>query len=82
MALAVALAAARARGGVFCKTPEIVAWAKGRAFVWVDDEVTDADRDWADAHHGGPALLHRVDPQSGLAIDDFAVLAEWATGLD
>ncbi|MET7476747.1 hypothetical protein ABZT17_20565 [Streptomyces sp. NPDC005648] len=69
-------------GGVFWKTPEIVAWAKGRAFAWVDDEITAADRSWVEKHHDGPALLHRVDPRYGLVIDDFAALTAWATGLD
>ncbi|MFI6107004.1 hypothetical protein [Streptomyces sp. NPDC051310] len=68
--------------GVFWKTPEIVAWAKGRAFAWVDDDITEADRTWVKNHHDGPALLHRVDPRYGLAVDDFALLAAWATGLD
>ncbi|MFF4255257.1 hypothetical protein ACFY1L_29020 [Streptomyces sp. NPDC001663] len=69
-------------GGVFWKTPEIVAWADGRAFAWVDDEITDADRAWVQAHHHGPALLHRVDPRTGLSTDDFAVLTEWAASLN
>ncbi|MFF3565354.1 hypothetical protein ACFYXS_35450 [Streptomyces sp. NPDC002574] len=68
-------------GGVFWKTPEIVAWVKGRAFAWVDDEITDADRDWVAVHHDGPALLHRIDPRIGLTDDDFATLAEWAAGV-
>ncbi|GGR59911.1 hypothetical protein GCM10010236_10830 [Streptomyces eurythermus] len=68
--------------GVFWKTPEVVAWAKGRVFAWIDDEITEADRTWVKEHHDGPALLHRVDPRCGLAIDDFAVLTAWATGVD
>lgn len=68
-------------GGVFWKTPRIVAWARGRAFAWVDDEITDADRAWVAAHHPGPAFLHRIDPQIGLTGDDFAVLEEWATSV-
>ncbi|WP_371541204.1 hypothetical protein OG266_00160 [Streptomyces sp. NBC_00554] len=67
---------------MFWKTPEIVAWAKGRAFVWIDDEITEADRAWVKEHYDGPALLHRIDPRCGLAIDDFAALTAWATGLD
>ncbi|WP_185836929.1 hypothetical protein [Streptomyces sp. WAC 06783] len=67
--------------GVFWKTPEIVAWAKDRAFAWVDDEITDADRAWVAEHHGGPALLHRVDPRRGLTADDFGVLERWAAAL-
>ncbi|WP_268270492.1 hypothetical protein [Streptomyces sp. MNU76] len=33
-------------------------------------------------HHDGSALLRRIDPRRGLAIDDFATLTAWATGLD
>ncbi|MFK0289799.1 hypothetical protein ACIQU6_04800 [Streptomyces sp. NPDC090442] len=64
--------------GVFWKTPEIVAWAQGHPFAWVDDQITDADRAWTQAHHSGAALLHRVDPRIGLTADDFALLANWA----
>lgn len=67
---------------MFWKAPEIVAWAKGGAFVWIDDEITEADRAWVKEYYVGPALLHRIDPRCGLAIDDFAALTSWATGLD
>lgn len=60
----------------------IVTWAAGRAFGWVDDEITRADRTWVAAHHDGPALLHRVDPNVGLGSADFAVLTAWAKTLD
>jgi hypothetical protein len=69
-------------GGVFWKTPQIVAWADGRAFAWVDDEITDADVEWVRVHHGAPALVHRVDPRSGLTADDFDLLTCWAETLD
>ena len=71
----------RPEGGVFWKTPEIVAWAERRPFAWVDDQITDADRAWARAHHHGPALLHRIDPRIGLTDEDFARLADWARDL-
>ncbi|BCK67524.1 hypothetical protein Srufu_014770 [Streptomyces libani subsp. rufus] len=67
--------------GVFWKTPENVAWAKGRAFAWIDDEITEADRAWVREHHSGPALLHRVAPRCGLTSDGFATLTAWAAGL-
>jgi hypothetical protein len=68
-------------GGVFWKTPEVVAWAHGRPFAWVDDEITDADRVWVQAHHDGQALLLRIDPRTGLSKDDFGRLAAWAADL-
>ncbi|MFE0513841.1 hypothetical protein [Streptomyces sp. NPDC058964] len=71
----------RPQDGVFWKTPEIVAWAQGRPFTWADDQITEADRAWTRGHHDGPALLHRVDPRTGLCADDFALLAEWAYSL-
>ncbi|MFF8512329.1 hypothetical protein ACF064_30065 [Streptomyces sp. NPDC015492] len=64
--------------GVHWKAPGIVAWAGGRPFAWVDDEIRAADREWVAAHHPGRALLHRVDPQRGLTARDFEVLDAWA----
>ncbi len=70
---------ARQEGGVFWKTPDVVARARGRPFAWVDDEITDVDRTWVQAHHLGPALLHHVDPRIGLTSADFARLTDWAS---
>jgi hypothetical protein len=58
-----------------------VTWAAGRPFAWVDDEITDADRDWVSAHHGGRALFHRVESFQGLADEDFAALDQWLRAL-
>jgi hypothetical protein len=59
------------------KTRTLVEVAAGRPFVWVDDEMTDRDRVWVSTHHRGQALLHRVDPTTGLTNTDLAVLEEW-----
>ncbi|MBY8875573.1 hypothetical protein K7640_27460 [Micromonospora sp. PLK6-60] len=59
------------------KTRGLVAWAAGRPFVWVDDEISDVDRAWVAANHPGPALLHRVDPRVGLTDSDFAAIERW-----
>ena len=64
-------------GGVHWKTPDLVEWAAGRPFAWVDDEIGDADRAWVEAHHPGSALLHRVDPRRGVTDDDVATLDRW-----
>jgi hypothetical protein len=66
-----------ARSGLHWKTRALVAWAAGRPFVWVDDEVTDIDRAWVAVHHPGPALLHRVDPRQGLTDSDYGIVGAW-----
>ncbi|GLZ11669.1 hypothetical protein Acsp04_19040 [Actinomadura sp. NBRC 104425] len=63
--------------GLSWKTRPLVNWAAGRPFIWVDDEMTDADRDWVSTHHSGPALLHHVAASRGLTDEDFAALEEW-----
>jgi hypothetical protein len=49
----------------------------GRPFIWIDDEITAADRRWVAARHRGRALLHRIDPRTGLTDADFATMARW-----
>jgi hypothetical protein len=65
------------RDGLHWKTRPLADRAAGRTFVWVDDEITAADRAWVAAHHPGQALLHRVDPTEGLTDADFAALDAW-----
>ncbi|MHA6757209.1 HAD domain-containing protein [Streptacidiphilus sp. PAMC 29251] len=59
------------------KTRSLLDWVRGQPFVWVDDEITDTDRDWVAAHYPEPALLHRVDSAAGLIGTDFAVIDRW-----
>ena len=63
--------------GVHWKTLALAQWAAGRAFVWLDDEITDADRRWVATHHPQPALLRRVDPYRGLTGADLAAVRQW-----
>ncbi|MFJ5229918.1 hypothetical protein ACIQBJ_08425 [Kitasatospora sp. NPDC088391] len=63
--------------GLHWKTPAVVARAAGGAFAWVDDEITAVDRAWVAEHHAGPALLHRVNPRTGLTGRDFEELDAW-----
>jgi len=69
------------KDGTYFKTWEVVRWARGRAFAWVDDEVTDVDREYVADFHSGPALLLTVNPRLGLLPADFEQLAEWASNL-
>ncbi len=48
------------------KTRDLVLWANGRPFVWVDDEIGHVDRDWVALDHAGHALLHRVPSPLGV----------------
>lgn len=59
------------------KTPTILDWAAGRPFIWIDDELTEADRHWVDSQYSGRSLLHQVDHRRGLRAEDFAVLCAW-----
>ncbi|NKZ04383.1 HAD domain-containing protein [Actinomadura latina] len=63
--------------GLCWKTRTVVAWANQRPFAWVDDEITDADRDWVSTHHPGRALLHHIASAQGITDDDFAALNHW-----
>jgi HAD domain in Swiss Army Knife RNA repair proteins len=67
--------------GLCWKTRALVNWAAGCPFAWVDDEITDADRDWVSAHHCGSALLRTIDASRGLTDEDFAALDAWLRGL-
>ncbi|MEU9379774.1 HAD domain-containing protein [Streptomyces sp. NPDC048279] len=59
------------------KTRPLVEWAGERPFIWIDDEITEADRAWVATHHRGPALLHRVDHEFGLTPVDLDALKSW-----
>ncbi|MER7843462.1 hypothetical protein ABTZ03_05865 [Kitasatospora sp. NPDC096077] len=64
--------------GLHWKTRDVVAWAAGRPFVWVDDELGPQDAAWISAHHPAPALTLHVNPRIGLLAEDFATLRDWA----
>ncbi|WP_084546416.1 HAD domain-containing protein [Glycomyces arizonensis] len=63
------------------KTRTLVAWAGGRPFAWVDDEISDADVEWVAAHHHGRALLHPVAAAQGITHHDLEALAAWFQGV-
>jgi hypothetical protein len=72
----------KAPPAVHWKTKAIVEYAAGRPFAWVDDELTNLDRDYVKRHHADPALLHHVSPRLGLLAEDFETLTVWAHGLN
>ncbi len=70
------------RLGLHWKTRALVRWAAGRAFAWADDEITGTDRNWVAARHPGPALLHRVNPATGITEADYLAIGQWLHGAD
>jgi hypothetical protein len=70
------------RRGLHWKTAFLTRWAAGRPFVWLDDEITDADRRWVAAHHPVRALLHRVDPHLALTGADLSAVRRWLDECD
>ncbi|MEV8612845.1 hypothetical protein AB0383_33780 [Amycolatopsis sp. NPDC051373] len=63
------------------KTRPLLTFAAGRPFAWADDEISPTDRTWVSTHHPGTALLHRVDPHTGLTDADFTTLTAWFAAL-
>jgi hypothetical protein len=63
--------------GLHWKTRTLLHWATGRPFAWLDNEITDTDRAWAEVHHPARTFLHRVDHRHGLTATDFASLEAW-----
>ncbi|MFI9485919.1 HAD domain-containing protein [Promicromonospora sp. NPDC052451] len=59
------------------KTRALVRIADGQPFVWVDDVIGDADREFVAAEHDGEALLYGVPSEVGVTAPDLAVIAEW-----
>ncbi|MFI6263061.1 HAD domain-containing protein [Micromonospora sp. NPDC051006] len=68
--------------GLHWKIIVLTRWAAGRPFVWLDDEITVADRLWIATHHPGRALPQRVDPYVGLTDADFSAVREWLESCD
>ena len=63
--------------GPVLEDPDPGGLGRRASFAWVDDEITDADRDWATANHRGRALLYHVEPFRGLSSKDFTALDQW-----
>ncbi|MBL7252775.1 HAD domain-containing protein [Paractinoplanes lichenicola] len=68
-------------GRLHWKTVFLTRYAAGRPFVWLDDEITAADRRWVADHYPSPALLHRVEPSAGLTEADCTAVSRWIGAL-
>ncbi|MFE0425805.1 HAD domain-containing protein [Streptomyces sp. NPDC058953] len=67
--------------GTFWKTQYILDFAAGRPFAWVDDDITELDREFVAQRHLAAALLLHIDHRIGLTRPDFDALKQWATAL-
>ncbi|MFE5290089.1 HAD domain-containing protein [Nocardia sp. NPDC056611] len=67
--------------GTYFKTSEVVRYADGRPFAWVDDLIRRNDRSWVAENVSQPSLLHQVDPAIGLKPADIVTLRDWAESL-
>jgi len=59
------------RGKCSWKAEQILAWVGGRRFVWFDDEINRATRDWLASACPADHLAYRVEPHLGLVDADF-----------
>lgn len=58
-------------GGTYFKTAQLVRWADGRPFVWVDDEITLTDAEWIAQETLMRSDACLVSPRTGLTEPDF-----------
>ena len=63
--------------GVHWKTEALLAWGEGRVLVWIDDEISDADRLWVQASRAEPSYLLRIDHSVGLTQADLVAVGAW-----
>ena len=63
--------------GLHWKTRGLVEWAAGRPFAWLDDEISETDREWIRSEHSGPVLLQRVDAYHGVTATDLTTIERW-----
>lgn len=64
--------------GVHWKTPDLVRYANGRPFAWLDDEIRKGDGEYVREHHRAPFALVQVAPFVGLTEDHLKTLSDWA----
>lgn len=68
--------------GTYFKTHDVVEYAAGRPFAWVDDQISEYDEKYVAERHNGPVRLLWINPAAGLRQPDFDTLASWAASLE
>ena len=67
--------------GLHWKTRGLSTWAGARPFAWLDDELTDLDREWLTSRHPAPTFLQHVDPHRGVTPETLTTLECWLQSL-
>lgn len=67
---------------VHWKLPDLISYATGRPFAWLDDEISARDGEYAREHHSGPSALIQVAPFIGLTEDHLSRLRSWHAQID
>jgi len=66
---------------VLFKTPHVAAYVNRRPFVWLDDDLTEADEEYLREHDNvGDFLIIHVRPASGLTSAHLEQAAAWLSG--
>jgi len=68
------------RSNAHWKLDAIEGYARGRPLAWVDDALSPACHEWADAR-SAPTLLVQTEPDRGLTSHEAEQLAAWARDL-
>ncbi|MDJ1138474.1 HAD domain-containing protein [Streptomyces iconiensis] len=65
--------------GYLWKRDYVAEWLGAAPAIWIDDDFTDLDHDWAGRReqHGVPTLLVQPGPYRGLEADHLAAVREW-----
>lgn len=63
-------------GWLFWKTPQVVEWARGRPFYWLDDELRPTDERYL-SRHAPNSIGRPVNPATGVRDVDLAGLRRW-----
>lgn len=69
--------------GYLWKRDHVDAWLADAPVVWIDEDFTLLDHEWAAARasHGAPTRLIQPDPRIGLQSEHLGVLLSWAANM-
>lgn len=63
------------------KVPGVLRYAAGQPFVWLDDDLSEAEVAWLAAEHDAPHLVIEVEEHQGLTVEHLDRARVWAESL-